>query len=48
MISKDQIEELFQLYSKFHGAIDPFAPDVLKAEEKFLRTAAFAAFHACG
>ena len=35
MISRDQIAELFKLYSEFHGAIDPFAPDVLKAEESF-------------
>ncbi len=35
MISKEQIAELFRLYSEFHGALDPFASDVLKSEEAF-------------
>ena len=35
MISKEQIAELVNLYSEFHGAIDPLAPEVVKSEEAF-------------
>lgn len=32
MISKEQIAALVTLYSQFHGAIDPFSPEVVAAE----------------
>ncbi|MBI4026695.1 MAG: hypothetical protein HY360_17055 [Verrucomicrobia bacterium] len=35
MISRKQVAELVRWYSEFHGAIDPFAPEILKAEKAF-------------
>jgi hypothetical protein len=35
MISREQVAELVALYSLFHGAIDPFDPAVVEAEQGF-------------
>jgi len=35
MISDAQLRELFELYDRFHGALNPLAPDVLMAEREF-------------
>lgn len=35
MISEAQLSELVRLYSEFHGAIDPTAEAVLRAEDQF-------------
>jgi hypothetical protein len=35
MISREQLEELARLYDQFHGAFDPFLPEVLDAERVF-------------
>ena len=37
MIPEHQLSKLVALYSQFHQALDPFEPEVLKAEEEFLR-----------
>ena len=35
MISKEEIAELYSLYETFHSAIDPFDPEIMKAEAAF-------------
>jgi hypothetical protein len=35
VIPEEQIAKLVQLYSEFHQALDPFHPDLLKAEKEF-------------
>ena len=35
MISEEQLRDLFNLYDRFHGALDPLAPEILEAERAF-------------
>ena len=35
MIATEQLEELVRLYDQFHGAFNPFLPEVLEAERAF-------------
>jgi hypothetical protein len=37
MISEEQLQELFELYDRFHGALDPLTLEALEAERAFSR-----------
>ena len=37
MIAEEQLQELYQLYDRFHGALDPLALEVLEAERAFFQ-----------